>query len=93
MTQKQEPDRHRWISRFTGSGMTRQPPVQPAPSPRPYERPPSRTHRASMTVWQDKAVIKELKRLALEKETTQTALVAEALNLLFEKHGRPAVAT
>jgi hypothetical protein len=47
----------------------------------------------SHTTWQDKAAIKELKRLAIELGTTQQQLIAEGINHVLQKHGRPGVAT
>ncbi|MBD2341967.1 hypothetical protein H6G64_34105 [Calothrix sp. FACHB-156] len=40
----------------------------------------------------DPAVSKQLKQLALEQDTTVQALLAEALNDLFEKYGKKAIA-
>jgi hypothetical protein len=38
------------------------------------------------------AAKKQLAILAIERETTQQALLSEALNDLFQKHGKPAIA-
>jgi hypothetical protein len=54
---------------------------------------PSRERRKPLTTWQDEAAIKELRTLSLETGKKQQALVAEALNMLFVKHGKRAVAT
>jgi len=40
----------------------------------------------------DPAVSRQLKQLALDEETTVQALLAEALNALFEKYGKPPIA-
>lgn len=96
MSSKSEPDRQSWVQRFVGGGMTRQQPPAAQPtgaSPGPALRPPSRAHRMSHTTWQDKAAIKELKRLAIELGTTQQQLIAEGINHVLQKHGRPGVAT
>ena len=37
--------------------------------------------------------LEQLKRLAAHKRTSQQKLIAEAFNLLFEKHGLPPIAT
>jgi hypothetical protein len=38
------------------------------------------------------AVRRQLKALALELDKTSDALIAEALNMLFAKHGKPEIA-
>jgi hypothetical protein len=38
------------------------------------------------------AAKKQLAMLAIERETTQQALLSEALNDLFKKHGKPPIA-
>jgi hypothetical protein len=53
----------------------------------------SRKNRKSFTTWQDETAIKELRNLAHETGRKQQELVAEALNLLFVKYGKRAVAT
>jgi len=40
----------------------------------------------------DPAVRKQLARMSIDQDTSQAALVAEALNLLFEKYGQPPIA-
>jgi hypothetical protein len=54
---------------------------------------PSRKNRKSFTTWQDETALKELRNLAHETGRKQQELVAEALNLLFIKYGKRAVAT
>lgn len=84
-------DRSPWLGRLTGFTRARQ---QPEPAPRsPAYRPPSRQNRRSLVTWQDEAAIKELKRLVVELDTTQQALLAEGINLVLAKHGKPTVAT
>jgi hypothetical protein len=53
---------------------------------------PSRKGKVAITQWVDPAVRKQLARLALDIDSSQAALVAEALNLLFEKYGQPPIA-
>lgn len=53
----------------------------------------SRIGKVAITQWVDPAVRKQLARLALDQDSSQTDLLAEALNLLFEKYGLPPIAT
>ncbi len=53
---------------------------------------PSRKGKVAITQWVDPAVRKQLARLALDIDSSQAALIAEALNLLFEKYGQPPIA-
>lgn len=57
-----------------------------------YPVPPSRRGRRGLTSHHDPAVITQLKELALEQGTTQQKLIAEGLNLVFTKYGRPTIA-
>ncbi|UFP97293.1 hypothetical protein ISF26_24520 (plasmid) [Gloeobacter morelensis MG652769] len=77
--------------------------IEPAPSPaanRPAESsptasapvPPSRVGKKAITGHFDPAVSRQLKQLALDRQTSVQALMAEALNDLFEKHGRSPLA-
>jgi antitoxin-like ribbon-helix-helix protein len=80
----------------------RHPPAKPAPTPvtSAPELPtagqappqPSRRGKVAITQWVDPAVRKQLARLAIDIDSSQSALVAEALNLLFEKYGQPPIA-
>jgi hypothetical protein len=56
-------------------------------------RGPSRERRKALTSWQDEAAIKELRDLSHATGRSQQQLIAEALNLLFAKHGMGTVAT
>lgn len=53
---------------------------------------PSRKGKVAITHWVDPAVRKQLARLSIDHDTSQGALMAEALNLLFEKYGQPPIA-
>jgi len=53
----------------------------------------SRRGKVAMTLWVDPAVRKQLGQIHLDHDKTQAALVAEALNLLFEKYGKSSIAT
>lgn len=84
------------------NAVRRHPPVKPAPTPvaSVQEQPPvvqapqqpSRRGKVAITHWVDPAVRKQLARLALDHDSSQAALIAEALNLLFEKYGQPPIA-
>jgi hypothetical protein len=54
--------------------------------------PPSRRSKKALTTWQDAAALKQLKQLADEQGISQQRALAEALNLLFAKHGKPPIA-
>jgi hypothetical protein len=53
---------------------------------------PSRERRKPLTTWQDEVALKELRDLSHETGRKQQELVAEALNMLFVKHGKRRVA-
>lgn len=65
---------------------------EPAPAPAATELPPSRQGKVAISAYFDKAVRKQLSVMATEEERSQAALMAEALNLLFEKYGKPTIA-
>ena len=45
-----------------------------------------------MPFWTTTAAKKQLRMMAAEDDTTQQELMTEALNLLFQKHGKPPIA-
>lgn len=51
----------------------------------------SRIGKSNVTGYYPSAVKKQLRIMAAEKETTIQNLLAEALNDLFAKHGRPEI--
>lgn len=53
---------------------------------------PDRTGRVTMPFWTTATAKKQLRLLAAEEETTQQALLTEALNALFRNRGKPPVA-
>jgi hypothetical protein len=53
---------------------------------------PDRAGRAPLPFWATTAAKKQLRFLAAEHDTNQQALMTEALNLLFRKYGKPAIA-
>ena len=81
----------------------RHPPAQPASAPPattkalpaslqiPHQ--PSRIGKVAITQWVDPAVRKQIARLALDQDSTQAELLADSLNLLFEKYGLPPIAS
>ena len=60
------------------------PPPRPGASP-----PPSRAGKASVTAYFAPTVRRQLRRLAADRDTTLQALLGEAVNDLFAKHGLP----
>lgn len=54
--------------------------------------PKSRQGKKALLTHHDPAVLSQLKGLALERDTTQQKLIAEAVNLLFVKYGKPPIA-
>src|SRR4051795_2631738 len=61
-----------------------------APAGRTVQR--SRIGKVSIGVWVDPVVRKQLAQLALDTDKDQSELMAEALNLLFERYGKPTIA-
>ena len=60
------------------------------PAPRPgASPPPSRAGKASVTAWFVPAVRRQLRRLVAYRDTILQALLGEAVNDLFAKHGLP----
>jgi hypothetical protein len=52
----------------------------------------SRRGKVAITQWVDPVVRKQLAQLALDQDRSQGELVAEAINLLFEKYGKSPIA-
>jgi hypothetical protein len=75
-----------------GRGRSALPPPQD-PEPPATVIPPSRRTKKTFTAWADKDALAQLKRLSEHKRISQQKLIAEAFNLLFEKHGLPPIAT
>jgi hypothetical protein len=61
-----------------------------APLGRTVQR--SRIGKVSIGVWVDPAVRKQLAQIALDTDKDQGDLLAEGLNLLFERYGKPPIA-
>ncbi len=51
-----------------------------------------RSDQKAIVTWHNKAVKAQLKLIALEQETSQQKLVADALNMLFVKYGKGPIA-
>lgn len=52
----------------------------------------SRVGKVSIGVWVDPAVRKQLAQIALDQDKDQGDLLVEALNLVFERYGKPPIA-
>lgn len=90
------------MSRFA-AGLHKIKDVAGRPSPAPAEpqlnagqvamaRPPSRRGKVAVAAYFDPAVRKQLAILAVKEDRSQAALLAEAMNLLFERYGEPPIA-
>jgi hypothetical protein len=66
--------------------------LPPDKAPAASERRPDRVGKRATLFQLPAAAKKQLAILAVEQETTQQALLSEALNDLFKKHGKPAIA-
>lgn len=66
--------------------------VPPEQAPATREPRPDRVGKRATLFQLPAAAKKQLAILAIEQETTQQALLVEALNMLFAKHGRPPIA-
>ena len=65
-------------------------PAHAPPAPRGGAGPaPSRAGKASVTAYFAPEVRRQLRRLAADRDTTLQALLGEAVNDLFAKHGLP----
>ena len=54
--------------------------------------PPSRRGKKRVEAWISPEARKHLKHIAVEEDKSQDRVMADALNLLFEKHGIPPIA-
>ena len=89
MKQPQADDRNPWLRRL--NALRRTPaPVRPAAA---HTVAPSRANRKALTTWQDAAALKQLKHLAAELGVSQQALIAQGINHVLAKYGKPTVAT
>jgi hypothetical protein len=67
----------------------------PAPAPAAVKNAgrPDRDGKSNVTGYYSNAVKKQLRQMCVDRDMTIQALLAEALNCLFEKYGKPAIAT
>ena len=69
-----------------------------ADTPNPAEKitqshlPPSRRGKKRLEVWVSPEARKQLKLIAVEEDKSQDRVMADALNMLFAKHGIPPIA-
>lgn len=54
--------------------------------------PPSRRGKKRLEVWVSPEARKQLKLIAVEEDKSQDRVMADALNMLFAKHGKPPIA-
>jgi len=81
-------------------GVQRRPAPTLVSAPEPAPPPPqsgrvvqrSRVGKVSIGVWVDPAVRKQLAQIALDTDKDQADLIVEALNLVFERYGKPPIA-
>lgn len=78
---------------FSGTEQIQQVAVDVETTPKPSAVvPPSRQGKKIISGHFDKDVHRQLKLLALEKETSIQALLSQALNALFERNDKPPIA-
>ena len=71
---------------------TSEPTPTTAPETMVAARPPSRLGLKAVTVYVDPAAHRQLRILAIESDTSAQALLVDAVNDLFQKHGKPRIA-
>jgi hypothetical protein len=54
--------------------------------------PPSRRGKRAVTLWLEPAVHRQIKIITAETERSRDDLFKDAINWLFEKHGKPQIA-
>ena len=69
------------------------PAPQTATAPKPSTRAAARIGKKAISGFYEKPVAKQLKMLAVEEDRTTQSMLGEALNLLFEKYGKDAIAS
>lgn len=75
----------------TGTALLEKP-KQPAPAAANGPASPSREGKKAIAGFFDPAVSRQLKQIGLERDMSVQDLLKEALNDLFTKHGRSAIA-
>jgi len=67
--------------------------IEPAiTAPASSQAAPSRRGKVVISAYFDSAVRQQFAILSIKQERTQAAMMAEALNLLFERYGEPPIA-
>lgn len=67
--------------------------VETAPEPMPENKPANkREGQQALTTYLDRAAVHQWKILAVEQRMTLTDLMREAMNMVFEKYGKPPIA-
>jgi hypothetical protein len=66
--------------------------AQSAPPRAAPEVQPSRVGKVAIAAYFEPEVRKQLALISVHNDTTQSALLAEALNMVFEKYGYPPIA-
>jgi hypothetical protein len=80
------------LHKASGKGESSDEELQKTKASTTTPQPPSRQGKKAITGHFDPVVSRQLKHLALERDTTVQALLAEALNALFEKYGKKPIA-
>ena len=81
------------LSKIKDAGGKAQPtPAEPQAVPASSQSAPSRQGKVVISAYFDVAVRQQFAILAVKQQKSQAAMMAEALNLLFEKHGEPPIA-
>jgi hypothetical protein len=80
--------------RSTSLALASTTPTQPNPEQpaTPSGRASGRAGKAMVAGWYDKAAVKQLRMIAVNRETTIQQQLGRALNLLFREEGLPALA-
>jgi hypothetical protein len=55
--------------------------------------PISPRNRKALTTWQDAVALRHLKEISVETGLSQQMLIAEGINHVLQKYGKPSVAT
>jgi hypothetical protein len=79
-------------SKSTTSEMRPKPVSEPSTAIQRISKPKSRTGKRMVSGHFDSAVVRQLKQLALDHDSTVQALLGEAINELFIKHNRKPIA-
>lgn len=70
-----------------------QPATKTQPAAQPSTRAKARVGKKAISGFYEPQTAKQLKMLAVEEDRTVQGMLGEALNLLFEKYGRDAIAS